>query len=166
MRRLSLPLLLVSLVAVPTFLAAQAASTAKPAASTAQPAAGRVIAIDATDAMKFSVTTIAAKPGEQLTIRLKGVGTMPKLAMAHNFILLKATANATTFANDGMMVGAPGNYIAAARKGDVLASTGLVGPGETATVTFKAPTKPGTYPYLCSFAGHFAAGMKGTLVVK
>ena len=27
--------------------------------------------------------------------------------------------------------------------------------------TFKAPAKAGVYPYLCTFPGHFAAGMKG-----
>ena len=175
MKRVSIALLLLATVAVPVHIAAQGASTAKPAtapATQAKPAAPaaagapRVITIDATDQMKFSVTVINAKPGESLEVVLKGVGAMPKMAMAHNFVLLKDTAKADTFANDAVMVGPAGNYIPAARKGDVLASTTLVGAGETAKVAFKAPTKPGTYVYLCSFPGHFAAGMKGTLVVK
>ena len=37
--------------------------------------------------------------------------------------------------------------------------------GETVDVSFKAPAA-GTYPYICSFPGHLAAGMKGSLVVK
>ena len=36
----------------------------------------------------------------------------------------------------------------------------------TVEVTFDAPTEPGEYVYLCSFPGHYAAGMKGLLVVK
>jgi uncharacterized cupredoxin-like copper-binding protein len=44
--------------------------------------------------------------------------------------------------------------------------TTLVGPGETAEVTFKVPSAPGSYTFLCSFPGHFVAGMKGMLVVK
>jgi plastocyanin len=42
--------------------------------------------------------------------------------------------------------------------------TALVAPGKTAklTVTLKA----GKAPYLCTVAGHAAAGMKGTLTVK
>lgn len=49
----------------------------------------------------------------------------------------------------------------------MLASTPLAGAGETVEVTFRAPsTAPGTYTFLCSFPGHFAAGMRGTLVVK
>ena len=33
-------------------------------------------------------------------------------------------------------------------------------------VTFTVPKTPGTYTYLCSFAGHYAAGMWGQLIVK
>lgn len=125
----------------------------------------RVIEIEGNDMMKFSVTNIEAKPGEQLTVRLRTVGKMPKMAMAHNFVLLTANANATTFANEAAMAGATA-YIPAARAGDVLASTALAGAGETVEVTFKVPATAGTYTFLCSFPGHFAAGMRGTLVVK
>jgi azurin len=121
----------------------------------AQAAQGRLIAIEGTDQMKFSVTSITAKPGELLHVQLKGVGTMPKIAMSHNFVLLKQGVDPLAFAN------------AADKKADIIASTPhLVGAGETADVTFKAPTKPGTYTYICTFPGHAAAGMKGTLTVK
>jgi uncharacterized cupredoxin-like copper-binding protein len=42
--------------------------------------------------------------------------------------------------------------------------TALLSPGKSAklTVTLKA----GKFPYLCTVAGHAAAGMKGTLTVK
>ena len=32
--------------------------------------------------------------------------------------------------------------------------------------TFKVPAEAGSYDYICSFPGHFAAGMRGKLVVK
>jgi azurin len=51
-------------------------------------------------------------------------------------------------------------------KDKILAYTPLAGGGDTVEVTFAAPTKPGSYTYLCTFPGHFAMGMKGTLVVK
>ena len=38
-------------------------------------------------------------------------------------------------------------------------------PGQTTTKTF-TPTTPGTYPVVCTVAGHEQAGMKGTLVVE
>jgi len=47
----------------------------------------------------------------------------------------------------------------------VIASTKMLGPGETATVTFTAPA-PGVYDYICTFPGHALAGMRGTLTVK
>ena len=56
-------------------------------------------------------------------------------------------------------------YIPPALKAQVLASTDLAGPGETVQVTFKAPVALGRYDFVCSFPGHYAAGMKGVLVV-
>jgi azurin len=47
----------------------------------------------------------------------------------------------------------------------ILAHTKIVGGGESDTVTFTAPDKPGTYPFFCSFPGHFSM-MKGKLIVK
>jgi azurin len=142
------------------------AGTAKPAAPAAKkPAgAGRTIELAGGDDMKYSLTTITAKPGETLHIVLKGAGTIPKIAMAHNFVALKAGVDAAKFSQDAMTA-RDTDYVPAARKADVLASTTLAGPGETVEVTFKAPAA-GTYPYLCTFPGHFAAGMKGDLVVK
>jgi plastocyanin len=48
----------------------------------------------------------------------------------------------------------------------VIAKTPFAGPGQTVEVSFTAPAKPGSYPFVCTFAGHFQAGMKGTLIVK
>jgi azurin len=144
-----------AILAAPSFLQAQA-----------KPASGaRTIEIQGTDAMKFSVTSIEAKPGEQIRVVLKVVGAMPKAAMSHNFVLLAAGANATEFTNKSVMAAATA-YIAPDLKAQVLASTGMAGAGETVEVTFKAPAKAGSYTFLCSFPGHFAAGMRGTLVVK
>jgi azurin len=88
--------------------------------------------------------------------------------MAHNFVLLKGDltqAQIDTFTAEAMMAGQT-VYIPAARKAWVLAHTPvMVGAGETTEVTFKAPTAPGKYVYLCSFPGHYAMGMKGVLTV-
>jgi azurin len=174
--RLSLAAAIAALAAAP--LAAQttpaptpktpATGAAKPAAGAAAKkpgAAGRTVELTGGDDMKFSVTAIAAKPGETIHIVLKNVGTVPKIAMAHNFVALKGGVDAAKFAQDAMTA-KDTDYVPAARKADVLASTKLSGPGETVEVTFKAPAKAGVYPYLCTFPGHFAAGMKGELTVK
>ncbi len=125
----------------------------------------REIAITANDTMKYSIETIEAKPGEMLTVKLTNVGTMPKMAAAHDFVLLAKGTNVDQLTTDGIMA-RDTDYIAAKYKKDVLAKTKLLGPGESDSVTFKAPTAPGSYAYICTFPGHYASGMKGTLVVK
>jgi azurin len=90
---------------------------------------------------------------------------MPKAAMARNFVLLKAGVNPQDVAT-AAMTARETDFIPASMKDKIIANTGLAGGGETVEVTFKAPMKPGTYPYLCTFPGHYAVGMKGELVVK
>jgi azurin len=135
------------------------------AAASVHAQAGRVVAITGTDAMKYSVAAITAKPGEKLTIKLTGQGAIPKVAMAHNFVLLALKADPTAFAQAAQLARAT-DFIPADKKADVLASTKLAGNGETVEVTFDAPKTPGVYTYICTFPGHFLAGMKGTLTVK
>jgi azurin len=140
---------------------------AKPAAAQAKPAAGgaRTVEIAGADDMKYSVTSIDAKPGETLRIRLTNKGTLPKIAMAHNVVVLKAGAKQIDFANAAALARAT-DFIPPDMKDQVLGATALAGPGETVEVTIKVPAAAGSYPYLCSFPGHFAAGMRGNIVVK
>ena len=44
--------------------------------------------------------------------------------------------------------------------------SGNVGPGGSKSLTFTAPSKPGSYVIKCSAPGHTEAGMVGTLWVK
>jgi azurin len=138
---------------------------AAPGAKKAGAAAGRTVEITGGDDMKFSLTNIEAKPGETIHVVLKSVGTVPKIAMAHNFVALNAGVDAAKFSQDAMTARET-DYVPAARKADILAATALAGPGETVEVTFKAPAKAGAYPYLCTFPGHYAAGMRGEITVK
>jgi azurin len=143
-------------------------SAPKPAAAAPAAAAkggARTVELTGGDDMKYNTTTITAKPGETLHVVLKSTGTIPKIAMAHNFVLLAAGADVNEFIKSSMNAQAT-DYVPADKKAQVLASTKLAGPGETVEVTFKVPAKPGSYTYMCTFPGHYAAGMKGTLVVK
>ncbi len=127
--------------------------------------AGRTVELQVSDNMRFAPARVEARPGERLHVVLKDIGTMPKTAMAHNFVLLKKAADPKAFTEKSVNA-RDTDYIDPALKGEVIASTRLVGPGETAEVTFAAPDKPGEYTFLCSFPGHYAVGMKGVLVVK
>jgi azurin len=142
--------------------AAAPGTTASTAATAPQ---ARVIEIQATDAMKFSVTRIEASPGEQLQIKLVNVGTLPKEAMGHNLVLLKKGANPQTYANTAMTAKS-NDYLPPSLSDQVVAATKMLGPKQTDTISFQVPSEPGEYPYLCSFPAHFVAGMKGVLVVR
>lgn len=146
---------------------AGASTSAAPAAAPAAPApkAGpRVVEITANDQMKFSLATIEAKAGEELKLILTNVGTMPKEAMGHNWVLLKAGSDGAAFAT-AAMAAKDTDYIPAALKGQVIAHTALIGPRKSDEVTFTVPPA-GEYPYLCSFPAHYMVGMKGTLISK
>jgi azurin len=125
----------------------------------------KTVEIVGTDSMKYSVTTIQATPGEEIKIKLTSQGSMPKIAMSHNVVLLQKGADATAFANAAATARAT-NFIPPAMKDQMIAATGLAGNGESVDVTFKAPAEAGSYTFLCTFPGHAAVGMKGTLVVK
>jgi azurin len=134
-------------------------------AAKAQPADGRVIEITANDTMKFNVTEIHAKPGEALAVTLTNQGTVPKFSMGHNWVLLAEGTDLNAFAGDAATA-ATTEYIPASFKDRVLAATKLLGPKESDTARFYAPTKPGRYPFLCAFPGHMQVGMKGELIVE
>ena len=131
--------------------------------TSAQPAA-RTVEIQVGDNMRFNPATIDAKPGERLHIVLKSTGALPKLSMAHNLVLLRKGANAKSVVDKCANAGAS-DFIAAEVKDQILAATGLVGPGETSEATFTAPAS-GDYDFVCTFPGHFNLGMRGKLTVK
>ena len=115
--------------------------------------------------MKFSVTSIEAKAGEELKIVLVNVGSQPKEVMGHNWVLLKKGSDTAAFSTAAATAKAS-DYIPAALQGEIIAHTALIGPRKSDEITFKAPTEPGDYPFLCSFPAHYQVGMKGVLTVK
>lgn len=125
----------------------------------------REIYIEGYNRMRYSVEKITASPGEKLTIALKGVGDMDKSVMAHNWVLLKQGTNAMNFVTKGMNYKSNEN-IDPSLQNKVIAKTNMVGGGEKDSVTFTVPNKKGVYQYVCTFRGHFQAGMKGKLIVQ
>lgn len=123
------------------------------------------VTILAYDTMKYSVTQIDAHPGQKIVVQLKNEGTIAKDVMGHNWVLLKGGADAGAYASAAMTAKAEG-YEPRSHADKVLASIPLLGPKETGRASFTAPSAPGSYAYLCSAPGHYAAGMKGMLVVK
>lgn len=125
----------------------------------------RTITIIGQNNLRYSVEKIVTSPGEKLTIKLVNNTKMPASAMSHDWVLLKQSADPKAFAQAARA--APGRGTLPESKMDlVIAHTEMVAGGESDTVTFTVPTKPGTYMYICTFPGHFLAGMKGKLIVK
>jgi len=145
---------------------APSAPAAAPASPTPAPA-GAVATLELTagDTMKFSVTRFEVRPGQRVRVILKNVGSIPKAAMGHNWVLLQRGTNLSTYTN-AAVVAAATDYLPPAQADAVIAHTKLLGPKQSDEITFTAPTEPGDYDYLCSFPAHWAAGMKGVLVVK
>lgn len=135
-------------------------------ASSSAPASGpREIEITANDTMKYSLTSIEAKPGEDLKVVLTNIGTQPEQVMGHDWVLLKAGTDVAAYDAAALNAKDTG-YIPASLNDEVIAKIGILGPRKSGEVEFKAPTTPGDYPYLCTFPAHYQAGMKGTLTVK
>ena len=157
--------LFVALVPGPQAAAPKAPAQAPTAAKAPAAKGVRTIELTGGDDMKFNLTKIEAKPGETLRVVLKSIGTIPKVAMGHNFVLIKLGSDVAEFIKASMNASAT-EYVPQDLKAQIVGATKLAGPAETVEVTFKVPAKAGSYPYLCTFPGHYAAGMKGELVVK
>jgi len=130
----------------------------------AAPAPPRTVTVGVDNTMKYSVTSIDAKRGETLRIVIKSTSTLPKLAMAHNLVVLAPKTDAAAFIAEAAN-SRETDFIPPAQKSKVIVATPLAGPNETVEVVFKVPGKPGTYEFVCTFPGHYVLGMKGTLTV-
>lgn len=123
------------------------------------------VEITANDQMKYSVTQIEAKAGQPIRLTLRNTGSMPKIAMGHNLVLVDNQMDLAKFVAESQLRQAD-DYISPDFRPHILAATRLLGPGESQTIEFNAPAQPGFYSYLCTFPAHYASGMKGVLNVK
>ncbi len=123
------------------------------------------VEITANDKMKFSVYEIIVAPSQPVEITLTNVGTMPKFSMGHNLVILYLGADADAFVIEASSH-PTSDYIPSASDSKILAYTKLLGPNESDTITFTAPSTKGDYPFICSFPGHYQVGMKGVLKVQ
>jgi azurin len=108
--------------------------------------------------------SITAQPGEQIRIRLTTFSDMPAAAMAHNWLLLTLQADTDAFATAAAQA-RDNDYVPSEMKDQIIAQTGMVAGGESNEVTFTVPEEIGTYDYICTFPGHYLAGMRGDFIV-
>ena len=108
--------------------------------------------------MRYDVADIAVAPGTQVRIVFENVDDMP-----HNIVFFQPGTDVVAVSNKQME--AP----EAALKRNWLPEdprmwlhSGMVNPKAKEELVFKAPEKPGVYPFVCTFPGH-ALAMQGRL---
>jgi azurin len=142
------------------------ACQAVPLSDTAAAAPGGCkLEISGNDQMQYDKKELtAAGDCTEIEVTLTHAGKQPAQAMGHNWVLVR-TADADAVATAGVTAGLKNNHIPPGDK-RVIASTKVVGGGETTSVKFPAQllTKGESYTYLCTFPGHNAT-MKGRFIL-
>ena len=110
-----------------------------------------------------STGDILAKKNQPIRIEFSNPDATP-----HNLVLvqpdsLKEVGLAANEMAKDPNAARDGQFIPESKK--IITHTKMLKQGETEVLRFKAPRKPGVYPYLCSFPGHWTI-MKGNLIVK
>lgn len=119
------------------------------------------VTIEGNDQMKYNLSEIKVKAGSVVVLTLNHVGKLPKVAMGHNWILLKSGTVVKDFAMAALSA-KESDYIP--KSDAIITYTKLLGGGESDTIIFKAPAK-GSYDFICSFPGHYAM-MSGKFIVE
>ena len=112
------------------------------------------------EALQFAPAALNATAGQQVKVTFKNGSAAQK----HNWVLVKGSdADAQKVDDAGATAGEAAGYIPT--DPNIVSSIKLLNGGETGTASFAAPSA-GNYVFLCTFPGHYVAGMKGTLTVK
>ncbi|MCH2132741.1 MAG: plastocyanin/azurin family copper-binding protein [Phycisphaerales bacterium] len=114
------------------------------------------------DRMIYDIKRLEVKAGTPIRIRLKNNDSMP-----HNLLVCRpGSMRKVGTAADNMGTGPDAvarNYVPDMK--EIMHVLAMVEPGETDEVLFIAPTRPGRYPYVCTFPGHWPM-MNGVMTVK
>jgi putative membrane-bound dehydrogenase-like protein len=110
--------------------------------------------------MRYDVTELTVKAGKKISLTFANPDFMP-----HNIVLTQP-GKAAPVAAAAMNLGAAGFAVGfVPESADIIWSSKLLDNGDEQTIEFTAPSKPGDYPYVCTFPGHSIL-MRGILKVK
>lgn len=109
--------------------------------------------------MAFEPNVITVKPGG--SIKLKLINTGVDKMMMHNIIFTKK-GKADEIGVKAIRAGEAKQYVP--KDSAVIAASTLVGPLDSTVLQFKTPPT-GSYPFICSYPGHYLK-MRGRLIVK
>jgi putative heme-binding domain-containing protein len=122
----------------------------------------RSVRIEAGKNLSYLVRSFKVKAGEPIRLTFVNPDSVP-----HNWALIKpGTLNLVGDLVNKIIAepdAASRQYIP--KTSDVLVFTDIVVPQEQFAISFRAPTAPGRYPYLCTFPGHWMV-MNGEMIVE
>lgn len=119
----------------------------------------QTIVIKPVNGLKYDQTNIIVKAGAKVKLTFDNTDDMP-----HN-IVITAPGAADEVGAGALNLGLSGekmSYIPFSTK--VLFHTSLLQPGKTESIYFIAPSKPGSYPFVCTYPGHYLV-MRGLIKV-
>ena len=122
----------------------------------------RAITIEAGKNLSYSVRSFKVRAREPIKLTFMNPDSVP-----HNWALIKPGTLALVGDLANKIIAEPDaasrHYIP--RTPDVLVYTDIVMPQDQLTISFRAPSAPGRYPYLCTFPGHWMV-MNGEMIVE
>jgi len=119
----------------------------------------KTIVLGTKPGLKFDMTNIILKAGTKVKLTFNNVDDM-----LHNFVLT-TPGSGNAVGEMALKMGLNGekyDFVPSTPK--VLAYTVLLQPGKSDTIYFTVPKTPGTYPFICTYPGHYMV-MKGQIKV-
>jgi azurin len=111
--------------------------------------------------LAFDQTTLTAPAGAAIELTFHNHSNH----LQHNWVLVNGgDAEAQTVYEAAVAAGVKNDWLPPASP-QIIAHTPLISSGKSFALSFQAPEQAGSYLYLCTFPGHFLAGMKGTLTL-
>lgn len=138
------------------------ASKVKPNPWTRRIPNAREIVLETGTNLSFKTRLLRAKPNEPLHLKLVNPDVVP-----HNWALIQPGTLQSVGDLSNKLIADPDAFIRhyIPESPDVIVHTDVVQPNSEFTIDFHAPTKPGTYPFLCTFPGHWLV-MNGEMIVE
>ena len=122
----------------------------------------RAVRLETGKNLTFTSRSLRVRSGEAVQFTLANPDVVP-----HNWVLVKPDAFKAVGEASNRLVADPAAFARhyVPQSDDVLVYTDIVGPRSEFTIYFRAPQRPGVYPYLCTFPGHWMV-MNGELIVE
>lgn len=113
--------------------------------------------------MQFTITEFKVSAGTPVKLILDNPDATP-----HNLLIVMPGSEDEIGQAANQMATLPGafekmDFVPKSKK--ILHATKMLKQGETDTLRFHAPKEPGSYPYICSFPGHYLV-MRGVMIVE